>query len=192
MQYSRRQFFTNFGKAIGKAVVPEKRDPPAKDRPLPLAQYLRPPGAIEESEFLQKCSRCTDCIEACPYDSIRRLGPEFGENAATPAIIPHESPCYLCEDMPCIAACKTEALIPIAQDQVKMGLAQINHQECYQAMGQPCDYCVLRCPLRGKAIAWDEQGWPQIDKDQCAGCGACAYLCPNDAITIHREPPAGL
>jgi len=191
MQYSRRQFFSNFGQAIGKAVTRQAQigfDQSKKPEPAPEpAQFLRPPGAINEPQFLQKCTRCTDCIEACPYDSIRRLGDEFGELAESPAIIPSESPCYLCEDMPCITACKTEALVPVERNQVQMGTAHIDMQQCYQVLGQPCDYCVLRCPLRGHAINFDERGWPSIDTDQCAGCAVCAYLCPAEAVTIHQS-----
>ncbi|MCA9157748.1 MAG: hypothetical protein KDA72_05440, partial [Planctomycetales bacterium] len=29
---------------------------------------FRPPGAIEEQRFLAGCTRCGDCITACPYD----------------------------------------------------------------------------------------------------------------------------
>jgi MauM/NapG family ferredoxin protein len=149
--------------------------------------WLRPPGALGEEEFLTHCTRCTACQEACPYQSIRRLGPEFGRAAGTPAIIPHESPCYLCEDMPCISACEPLALRHIPRGDVRMGTARIDLSACYVALGQRCDYCVSRCPLGRNAIAFGSNGLPIVKSPGCAGCGVCGYLCPADVITIN--PP---
>jgi MauM/NapG family ferredoxin protein len=153
----------------------------------PPRGWLRPPGALPEPEFLAACTRCTDCIEACPYTAIRRLGPEFGDVAGTPAIIPLDSPCYLCPDMPCIPACKPLALRPTAKRDVTMGLAVLDRTACYVAQGQPCDYCVERCPLKHEAIAFGDDGVPVIDEQRCTGCGVCAYLCPPDAIAVHHR-----
>ena len=148
------------------------------------APYLRPPGALDESAFRQACTRCTDCLDACPYDAIRRLGPEFGEAGGTPAIIVHEAPCYLCPDMPCVTACTTGALLPVERREVAMGTAVIDLNHCYQAQGQPCDYCVTRCPLKNEAIDWDDRRWPKVDPDRCVGCGVCAHLCPAQAVIV--------
>ena len=156
----------------------------------PRGTWLRPPGAVPESSFLKVCMRCTACQEACPYQSIRRLGPEFGEAAGTPAIIPEESPCYLCADMPCIAACEPLALQPLTREEVAMGTAEMRTADCYVAQGQPCDYCVTRCPLKSDAIGFNDAGLPEVREDGCCGCGVCAYLCPADAITIRPSQGA--
>ncbi len=191
MSYTRRQFFSGVAHALAdsvekmavRAAKPFRDDaPPAPPSSPP---FLRPPGARVEPAFLNTCTRCTDCIEACPYDSIRRLGPEFGDIAGTPGIIPDESPCYLCEDMPCISACEPAALMPTPREQVDMGLAVIDLTTCYQAAGQPCDYCVVRCPLKQTAIRMNEDDVPQIDPQGCVGCAVCAYLCPANAIEMH-------
>lgn len=150
----------------------------------PSRKWVRPPGALPESKFLSTCTRCTTCQEACPYQSIRRLGPEFGDRAGTPAIIPDESPCYLCEDMPCITACEPRALVSLPRSAVRMGLAVISPSACYAAQQQPCDYCVVRCPLKSESIGFDEQGIPRVNETGCTGCGVCAYLCPARAIAI--------
>jgi ferredoxin-type protein NapG len=38
--------------------------------------YLRPPGAIDEEEFLRRCIRCHKCGENCTNSCIRFVGPE--------------------------------------------------------------------------------------------------------------------
>jgi len=65
-----------------------------------------------------------------------------------------------------------------------MGLAKIDDDKCYVSQGQPCDYCIVRCPLDRDAIGWDELCHPRINNNGCAGCGVCAYLCPANAINI--------
>ncbi len=71
---------------------------------------LRPPGALAEHEFLDACTRCGDCIEACEPGAIRIAPERMRAAAGTPMIDASESPCMLCEDLPCIAACETGAL----------------------------------------------------------------------------------
>jgi ferredoxin-type protein NapG len=191
-QYTRRAFFTCLADGLCRRIEQAAQRFTDKPQPPAEAAFIRPPGAGDEATFLTACTRCTDCITACPYDSIRRLGDEFDEAAGTPAIIPRESPCYLCADMPCIAACPTDALRPIDRADARMAEASIDHGTCYQAAGQPCDYCVRHCPLGSDAIAPNADGVPVIDSQHCAGCNVCAYLCPADAISIRTLPEAVL
>ena len=188
MSYTRRQFFTRFGQSMLGRVAPSASAPqPPVMQPESQAvarKWVRPPGALEADAFRKACTGCTDCLDACPYHAIRRLGPEFGVDACMPAIIPLESPCYLCADMPCIAACTTGALLPATPGEVRMGTAVLEKEVCYLASGQPCDYCTSRCPLKSDAIALGEDGLPVIHDGGCAGCGVCAYLCPADALAV--------
>jgi len=185
--YTRRQFFGCLVEAMEQRVRRMAAQAVAagvEQKAAPSPQFLRPPGALNESAFLKTCTRCTDCIEACPYDSIRRLGDEFGNAAGTPAIIPDQSPCYLCEDMPCVKACPADALIPTMRNDVRMATAAIDRERCYQAMGQPCDYCVTRCPLKSEAIMFGDDNVPVINAEYCTGCATCAYLCPAEAVRL--------
>jgi len=196
MNVDRRQFFTHLGRGLASSlcdtyeavrgnfdVAPAHVDaqPPEAQ---PMRPWLRPPGALPDDQFRKTCTQCTDCQEACPYQSIRRLGPEWGADAGMPAIIPTESPCYMCADMPCIKACEPKALLPLAPEEFRMGVARLNRASCYVSQDQRCDYCVVRCPLKGEAIDFGDDGIPNITDDKCTGCGVCSYLCPPNAITV--------
>lgn len=144
---------------------------------------LRPPGALAESKFRRLCIRCGMCIETCPHGSLR-LAHGFGRGRHTPYLSPLEMPCHLC--MKCIPVCPTGALDPSCHEMedVKMGLAYILKTGCHNFTNGPmCWTCYDRCPLRGKAIILKDGLTPAITKD-CAGCGVCAHVCPQKAITI--------
>lgn len=197
MNYSRRDFLSGFTRRLAARLTETAHEsanainaaakigmPERSDRPIAKLAFLRPPGALQEPQFLNTCDReCIECLKACPYDAIKRLGSEYAAEG-TPAIIPDETPCYLCADLPCIEACPTGALRLTDRPSVKMGLAKIDYGRCYVSQGQPCDYCVVRCPLDRDAIDWDANRLPRVSDIGCSGCGVCSYLCPADAIRI--------
>jgi len=71
---------------------------------------LRPPGAVEEDDFLKLCIKCGQCLQVCPYDSIELEDVDGGASLGMAYIDPHRRGCYLCEAFPCILACPTGAL----------------------------------------------------------------------------------
>lgn len=161
----------------------------AKTRP-PLKPFVRPPGALAEDKFLETCTRCDDCVKACPEWVVRKTGPEFGRLLeGYPVILPAENPCVFCSDLPCIAACKTGALLqPAADALARIGLAVVDNARCYMGQGQPCDYCVVECPVSPKAISLGARGLSAgVNADLCTGCGECAQICPANAITIEAK-----
>lgn len=147
--------------------------------PLPL---LRPPGAIEETAFLAACTRCDACIPACPHEAIGRASPRLRGAAGTPVLNPAQSPCRMCDDRPCIAACQTGALrfdVP-----AKMGTAMISPLTCLAYQNTTCSACVEQCPVEGAMRM--ENGRPVVDPAACTGCGVCQYVCPapQNAVLI--------
>ena len=184
-KYGRRDFFKDSVLSVAKAAkeyaahvdaAPEKPAAPTR------TDWLRPPGATGETLFLERCTKCNDCVKACPHDSI------VFHSDGTPVIFPDQVPCYLCDDTPCISACTTEALLPVAGTaDIRMGTAVVNHRLC--TAGQGCHACVSKCPTDALAMDFDTQRLV-VTAERCVGCGLCEHVCRtvNDHIAIRITP----
>jgi ferredoxin-type protein NapG len=156
---------------------------------LPL---LRPPGAIAEEAFLAACTRCDECIRACPHAAIVPAAARCRGAIGTPVLNLPDAPCRMCADFPCIAACPTAALR--ADIPAGMGTARISPLDCLAHQNNPCSACVEQC-LVPDAIIW-ENSRPTVRPDVCTGCGVCQHVCPaprNAVIVLprrHRPHPA--
>ncbi|MBI2876776.1 MAG: 4Fe-4S dicluster domain-containing protein [Candidatus Tectomicrobia bacterium] len=167
----RREFFRQ---AWGWAA--RKREE-AKPKSAPISGLLRPPGAAEEREFMALCRRCGACRQACPHGSLLPAGPEAGEAEGTPILLPRKFPCQLCEELPCIAACPSGALKPLAsRREVRIGVAVLAQNRCLAWDDQPCQLCLIRCPLAGEAL-YQEEWKPVVVAEKCTGCGMCEQAC---------------
>ena len=162
------------------------REESPQEKILEKPGWLRPPGAVPENLFLQRCTKCGDCIDACPHDAIESLLIQ-----ETPGIYPGETPCQLCEDFPCIDACETDALAPITNFlEVRMGVARVSRNVC--TAGNGCNACVSKCPTG--AISMDFGAFlVAVDESLCVGCGICQYICGtvNDRAAIRVMPRVG-
>lgn len=181
----RRDFFLKGISFIADRIVEKVDD---KAREMVGGNCLRPPGAVDEAVFLSLCTRCDDCLSACPHGSIKKADNSFGVAAAgTPVIVPSERPCYLCDDFPCIRACPADALLPVNDKRdVRMGKASVDADLCYCWNGGTMyPICVLKCPLSGEAII-SEDSKPVVIEDRCVGCGVCEGACKavNNQVAI--------
>ena len=75
---------------------------------LKSPNYLRPPGALPEEDFIKQCIHCGKCAQVCPYDSISFIDNPISLSQGTPIIKAREIPCYVC--MKCPEVCPTGAL----------------------------------------------------------------------------------
>lgn len=105
----------------------------AKDFKTDKNSRLRPPGAVKEEQFLSMCIKCGQCLQVCPYDSIKLEDIDGKAGVGTAYIAPLERGCYLCEAFPCVLACPTGALDHDANtiDKINMGIAiVVNENAC--------------------------------------------------------------
>lgn len=179
--FSRREIIRS-GIALTVAVAAA----PALVHPVAAAS-LRPPGALEENEFLAHCSRCGRCIKACPAECLKAMPISSGPALfLTPVIIPRQARCELTQL--CQEVCPTGAIAKVPIEKTLIGLAEIDRSRCIGwAEGRLCLLCQEQCPLQ--AIDSDELNRPSVVKERCAGCGACENGCPLEsaAITVKAQ-----
>ncbi|WP_027390828.1 4Fe-4S dicluster domain-containing protein [Chrysiogenes arsenatis] len=167
-----------------------------------LMDQMRPPGAVAEAQFMERCIRCARCIEVCPYESIQRAKVYDKLQIGTPYIYAQERGCYLC--MLCPPVCPTGALDPtvLEPEAVRIGIARIDEERCLNYLyerdelqgvsrtgsAKICNVCFNVCPLRDHAIELKGGLLPTIT-EKCVGCGACVEKCPTEprSITIIPE-----
>jgi ferredoxin-type protein NapF len=141
-------------------------------RPVPL----RPPWALAEADFLQACTRCGDCIGACPTHIIT-------SDSGYPTIDFAKGECTFCGD--CAAACAPRALMR-SDEQLPWSARAVINEPCLAQQRVECRICGDQCaaaairfpPLLG-GIAF-----PALDPERCTGCGACVAPCPVRAIVV--------
>jgi len=149
-------------------------------RPRPL----RPPGAVDEPAFTGVCTRCGNCVRACPSGVIERDPGRHGwATLLTPVL--HFRVDYCREDcVRCTEVCPTGALgrIPAAKKaDVRLGVPRVDMDVCLLAEDRECSACKSRCPydaIRYVFSATDYTLTPRIDMEKCTGCGACEAACP--------------
>ncbi len=150
--------------AAGAAIIPVARIADVID-----ANYdhrvIRPPGSVEEREFLERCIRCAECMKVCPNNALHPAFFEAGvEGIWTPILIARigycEHSCVLCGQV-----CPTGAIQKITEEQklgigqkpVSIGTAFYDQGRCLPwAMATPCIVCEEFCPTSPKAI-WVEE-----------------------------------
>ncbi|MCQ3907847.1 MAG: 4Fe-4S binding protein [Mycoplasmoidaceae bacterium] len=71
-------------------------------------------------------------------------------------------------------------------DQVERGkivYPNFNRNKCIK-----CGRCYISCRDGGQnALQLDKQGYPMLNSKKCVGCHLCTFVCPNQAITAHKE-----
>ena len=151
----------------------------------PTVEFVRPPGAVVEEEFLALCTRCEACIEACLTGTLEPVSPLASLAAwGTPRVNPLKAPCEFlagrCEELlPCIQACPTGALRIVEVSWIKLGSVEWIKENCIAyRYGGGCLVCKEVCPVPG-AIRVKGRA-PSFNWRKCVGCGRCVYACPAD------------
>jgi polyferredoxin len=191
------------GLAAGAAIVPLFRANIGLGKSR-NERLLRPPGALDEEDFLSRCIRCGECMKVCPNTALHPTLDQAGiEGLWTPTLVPRigycEPSCVLCSEV-----CPTGAIWQITPKEkgwveglgtqaqpIRLGTAFYDRGRCLPwAMATDCIVCEEWCPVSPKAIyvqdaqVIDSAGntktlkQPRVDPSRCVGCGACEYACP--------------
>ena len=166
-------------------------------------KVIRPPGSMEEGQFLERCIKCDQCIRVCPTNVLQPTLMEAGlEGIWTPILNMKIGYCELNCTL-CGHVCPTGAIQRISieektgigehteQGPVKLGTAFYDRGRCLPwAMETPCVVCEEVCPTSPKAIFSREVTvtkrdgnpttlrQPYVDPSRCIGCGICEHECP--------------
>lgn len=157
--------------AAGAVAIPSMRIANWPDKAY-SEKVIRPPGAVEERAFLERCIRCAECMKVCPNNALHPAFFEAGiEGLWTPILIPRigycEFSCVLCGQV-----CPTGAIqkidekqkMGIGQKPISIGTAMYDHGRCLPwAMATPCIVCEEFCPTSPKAIWAEEVTIPKRD-----------------------------
>ena len=137
----------------------------------------RPPWARVEAAFVAACTRCRDCVNACPQHIL------VLDREARPTVDFGRGECTFCEN--CVEACQPRALEKREGDSPWLLKARIRNN-CLAQSNVVCRACGDACPVQ--AIRFSPQvmsaAQPQVDESLCTGCGACYSPCPVQAIRI--------
>jgi len=188
LDLSRRRILQGAGLGLAFAAL-AKVDPgrkyaaQAKNVKLSSQALIRPPGALPEDDFINRCVRCGGCMKACPTGGLQPALHEAGiEGFWTPILVPRIG-CCAQECTACGHVCPTGAIRQVTKEEksgIFLGTAVINHSNCIAwNADKQCLVCDEYCSYH--AVHWKVVNGtrkPFVDDTKCVGCGACENACP--------------
>ncbi|PIE91132.1 MAG: 4Fe-4S ferredoxin [Acidobacteria bacterium] len=163
---------------------------------------MRPPGALDEGEFLASCIKCGQCVQVCPVQAIKLADMGDGFGVGTPYIDPRSQACdFSCDGLQCVLACPTGALthhINYAHE-AKMAVAKVVAPErCLAVQGKGFKGTARGPNFRGKLRYNEIDRWTPIPVADhpydLESCDLCVRTCPIEiryAMCEAGTPPSG-
>ncbi len=147
---------------------------------------LRPPGARPEKEFLGLCIKCGQCLQVCPYHSIKLANIAKGGGEGTPYIDANERGCYACSAVPCVLACPSGALDHECSKpaDIHMGVAVLQFPDTCLAMTNkpiPKGYDEKMKRFTASVVnetVLEEKLLEKFEGQEGKECTLCADMCP--------------
>jgi len=159
---------------------------------------LRPPGAINEKDFLALCIKCGQCLQVCPYHSIKLADFAKGHGIGTPYIDANERGCYACDAVPCVLACPSGALDHKTEKatDIHMGIAVLEFPDTCIAITNtpiPAGYNDRMHTFQkniNNVTEYEEKVLEHFDEFEGKQCTLCADMCPipNPMSAISMVP----
>ncbi len=143
---------------------------------------LRPPGALNEPDFLATCIKCGQCVQVCPYYCLHLLDIDHGSSLGTPYVDARERGCYLCDLLPCVLACPSGSLdhaVTEASD-VHMGVAFLKRPDRCLALSNTTVTKEALAPILAQPShnEREEEVLSKIASYEGKACTLCADMCP--------------
>lgn len=143
---------------------------------------LRPPGALNEKDFLSTCIKCGQCVQVCPYHTLSLLDIKSGNSVGTPYVDARARGCYLCDLLPCVLACPSGSLNHDVMEasQVEMGMAILkNPNKCLALLNKEVTQEDI-APILTHSNKNEREAKVLNDVQSYVGkpCTICADLCP--------------
>lgn len=139
---------------------------------------IRPPWT-NEARLDDACTRCGNCIAACPEDVL------FVGEGDFPAFNPRlgTGECTFCGA--CAEACEAR-VFDLTRDTPWTITAVLDPTECLAFESIHCEACRDFCDVRAIAMPPRAGGpsRPTLDSEKCTGCGACVAPCPGNALRL--------
>lgn len=137
----------------------------------------RPPWALAEDLFVNACTRCAECVPACPTRIIVIV-------RGYPEVDFKRGECTFCGA--CAAACRPGALQDSECQIWPWAIKAQVADTCLASRGVECRSCGERCAAAAIRFSPRLGGppVPSIDGNACTGCGACVAPCPVSAISV--------
>ncbi|TQF33567.1 4Fe-4S dicluster domain-containing protein [Bradyrhizobium sp. UNPA324] len=179
--------------AVGGVVVCASLLALLDHRAVEAAPRLRPPGALDEEDFLAACIKCGQCVQVCPVDAIRLSDLDRGIGNGVPYIAARAQACdFSCDATQCVLACPTGALSHLidAKEQSRMGVARLAAPDaCLARKGEGFKGLARGEAFKGHLRYSDIDRWkpqPVASHPYDLGtCDLCARHCPiKDAIEL--------
>jgi MauM/NapG family ferredoxin protein len=146
---------------------------------------VRPPGALPEPAFLDRCLRCGECMKVCPSNGLQPAWFAAGvEGVFSPVLRSRRGACEP-DCNACGLVCPSGAISPLPLEEkrwAKIGTAVVRPGFCLAwAEGRSCVVCEEVCPYG--AIACEQKAGarvpvPVVRAERCFGCGYCEQHCP--------------
>ena len=152
---------------------------------------IRPPGALPEDEFVNRCIRCSECMKVCPTGGLQPALTEAGfAGLWTPVLVPKIGECTQNCNL-CSQVCSSKAIEPFEipeKSYIYIGRAVIDRSSCIVwNSDKQCLICDEHCSYH--AVHWksvDGVKRPFVDEHKCVGCGICENACPIQPVAAIR------
>ncbi|PJG85979.1 ferredoxin-type protein NapF [Conservatibacter flavescens] len=141
-------------------------------------QGIRPPWAVDNQQFIEDCTRCGACIQACETRILVKGEGDFPEVHFDRGA----GECTFCQR--CVTVCPQPIFRPLTEP-AWFHRVEVS-EACLTKKGIECRSCEDSCEMRAIRFkpTLGQVSQISLNLEDCNGCGACLKSCPTFAIKI--------